>query len=799
MSARARRGAARRAKPAPRRAASRASRAATARPAKRPAGKSSRPAATRASSRTRGQAPRPATASSTLADLLFEIGVEELPSSYILPALDQIERGARAGLEALRLGFAGLETWATPRRLVLSVTGLAAKQTDHREEVQGPAVRVAYDEHGRPTRALLGFCQGKGVDPGAVRRVQTPKGEYVAATLEHRGRPARDVLGPMLAELATRLQFPKAMRWIAGDDTRFARPVRWLVALLGDRVVPVRAFGLDAGRVSRGHRFLHGGSVTVARARDFRAALRRARVIVDHRERAALLQSQIDQAARAASGQVVADPELVEINTFLVEWPTAFGGEFAAGFLDLPREVIVTALREHQRFFAVEDAQGRLRPAFVAVRNGDVRGQARVRKGNRDVLTARLEDARFYWETDLKHPPAERVEQLAGVVWMEGLGTLRDKAERLEALVAWLDAGLRSGVGEPARRAARLCKTDLLGEMIGSGREYASLEGVIGAYYARRAGEPEAVAAAIAEHYRPRGPADELPRTEAGALLALADKFDHVAGAFVAGKTPSGSEDPYGVRRAANGVVRILIEQGRHLDLRDATMEMTRPFSAADPELPQAVIVKKLGDFWRGRVEVALEERGIPHDVREAALEAQLPLADGQRTRPGWIDPCDALERARVLSGFRHDPRFEPLVILFRRVGNILKAGTEKLPEAVEPGRLTESAERELLGALEHAADRTRPLWERRAYGEILPVLLDMGGAIHGFFDHVMVNVEDPPTRLNRLRLLAEVRALFLRGWDLSRVVVEGEGAGGRGPDSTPTFQPSGASASLSR
>jgi len=711
------------------------------------------------------------------ADLLFEIGVEELPSSYILPALEQMERMVRTGLDELRLAFEDLETLATPRRLTLHVRGLAAKQTDHREEVQGPAARVAFDDQGQPTRALVGFCQGKGVEPAAVRRVQTPKGEYVTVTIEHRGRPAREVLPGLLAGIARRLQFPKAMRWNAGDDARFARPVRWLVALLGKRVVPVQAFGLNAGRRSQGHRFLHGRPVEIRRASDYRATLRRASVFADHRERAEDLARQLEKAARAAGGRVVSDPELLEINNFLVEWPTAFHGSFDARFLDLPREVIVTALREHQRFFAVEDPSGRLLPMFLAVRNGDARGLARVRKGNEDVLIARLEDARFYWKTDLKHAPAKRIESLAGVVWMEGLGTLREKAARLESLAGWLAERLAPGANAAARRAALLCKTDLLSEMIGSGKEYASLEGVMGAHYARHAGEPDAVTAAIAEHYRPRGPADSLPATEAGALLSLADKLDHVAGAFVAGKVPSGSEDPYGVRRAANGVVRILIAQARHLDLRDATMEMTRAFFATDPELPQAAIVKKLGDFWRGRVEAALEERGVPYDTREAALEAQMPMEDAGRPRPGWIDACDCYERARVLMGFRGDPRFEPLVILFRRVGNILKAATEPLPPAVDRERLAENAEQTLLAALEQASTRTRPLWERRAYADILPVLLDMEQAIHGFFEHVMVNVEDAGTRLNRLRLLADVRALFLRGWDLSRVVVEGERA----------------------
>jgi glycyl-tRNA synthetase beta chain len=691
------------------------------------------------------------------------------------PALEQLERGARQGLEELRLGLERVETFATPRRLALLVRGLAARQSSFEEEVLGPAARVAYDAQGAPTAALLGFCRSKGLEAAAVRRVETPRGEYVAATLRHAGRPALAVLPGWLSALATGLQFPKSMRWLTHDETRFARPVRWLVALLGERVVPVTAFGLTAGRRSFGHRFLHGGPVEVRRASDYLRTLARASVVADHRARAEELSAQLEAEARRAGGRVVPDPELVEINNFMVERPTAFAGRFDPRHLELPREVVVTALREHQRFFAVEDSSGALLPVFVAVRNGDRRGMERVRRGAEDVLAARLEDARFYWQTDLQLPPAERVGALAGVVWLEGLGTLADKARRLESLAGWLAERLAPEVGAAARRAALLCKTDLLSEMIGSGKEYASLEGIVGSHYARLAGEPEAVVQAIAEHYRPRGPADALPAGAAGAVLSLADKLDHVAGAFVAGKIPSGSEDPYGVRRAGNAAVRILIEQRRHLDLRDATMEATRPFLAADPDLPQAAIVKKLGEFWRSRVEAALEERGAPYDTREAALEAQVPLDGAERARPGWIDPWDCWERARVLSGFRSDPRFESLVILFRRVGNILRAATEPLTSPLDRARLAEPAERELMAALESARGRTQPLWDRRAYADILPVLLDMEQAIHGFFDRVLVNVEDAPTRVNRLRLLTEVRALFLRGWDLSRVVVEGE------------------------
>jgi len=705
-------------------------------------------------------------------ELLFEIGVEELPASYVPPALEQLEQRVRDGLAALRLACGGIVTHGTPRRLTVIVHRVAPRQTDLDEEAMGPAAKVAFDAAGQPTRALLGFCAGKGVDPSAVRRVETPKGEYVTVAVHHAGRPAAEVLPAMLAQAALPLQFPKTMRWDAGNY-RFGRPVRWLVALFGADVLDVSAFGLEAGRSSFGHRFLHPGKVSVKEPGGYLDALRKAKVVADASERRRMVAEQVAAAAQQRGGRVVADDELTDIVNFLVEWPTVITGSFHERYLDLPREVIVTALREHQRFFAVERTDGTLLPCFLTVRNGDATGLDTVRKGNEDVLVARLDDARFYWDTDLKHKPSELVEKLSGVVWMEGLGSLRDKAARLESLAGWLGERLAPEARTAATRAALLCKTDLLGEMIGSGKEYASLEGVMGGHYARRAGETEEVAAAISEHYLPRGAGDQPPFSVAGALLALADKLDHVAGAFVAGKSPSGSEDPYGVRRAANGALRIVIERSWRLDLRAAAMEITRSFFAADSDLPQAEIMKKLGEFLRSRVDTALEERGLPYDVREAALEARIVL--GGATRPGWCEAADALARARALEAFRGDPRFAPLVILFKRVSNILKAATEPVPATIDTARLSDSHEQALLAAVELARARTDSQWEKREYAAILPELLGMGDAIHAFFDHVMVNVEQEDVRRNRLRLLTDVRDLFLRGWDLSKAVVEGE------------------------
>lgn len=712
-------------------------------------------------------------------DLLFEIGVEELPSSYVPPALEQLERAVRAGLQELRLAFDDVAIYGTPRRLAVLVTDVAERAKDFEEEAMGPATRVAFDAEGRPSKALLGFCAGKGVDVGSVRRVETAKGEYVAVTVQHVGKPAAEVLPGLLGSLAPRLQFPKTMRWDAGDY-RFGRPVRWLVALLGDVVLPVQAFGLTAGRRSFGHRFLHPGPVEIPSPRRYVEVLERAFVLADHRVRRLVVEEQVAKVADEAGGKVLPDPELLDINTFLVEWPTAYLGRFEDKYHVLPNPVLITAMREHQSFFAIEDSRVGLGAkflldAFVAVRNGDERGIEVIQKGSENVLVARLEDALFYWVTDLKQAPAELVEELASVVWMEGLGSLRDEAERLESLTGWLADRLAPGAKDNAMRAALLCKTDLLGEMIGSGKEYASLEGIMGGAYAAKAGEPTEVAMAIRDHYRPRGAGDALPASEAGAVLALADKLDHVAGAFVAGKSPSGSEDPYGVRRAGNGAVRIVMEQGRSLDLRAAAMEMTRAFFAANPDLPQAEIIRKLGEFLRTRVDTALEERGVAYDTREAALEARIVL--GGAARPGWCDAADALERARTLGAFRGDPHFTPLVILYKRVANILKAATEPLPAALDRASLGDPAERSLLAALNATIAATAPLWERKAYAQILPALLGLESAIHGFFDQVMVNVDDPAVRLNRLKLLAEVRDLFVRGWDLSKIVVEGEKA----------------------
>ena len=698
---------------------------------------------------------------SASADFLLEIGVEELPSTYVPPALAALEKGIAQELSDLRLGFGAVRSYATPRRLAVHVTGVALRQPDVDEEVTGPSVKAAYDAEGKPTPALQGFARGKGIDLGAVRRVSTDKGEYVAATVRVLGKSASDVLPGVIERRLAALPFPKTMRWSREAPAfRFARPVRWLVALLGDEVVPARAVGLTAGRETRGHRFLAPGATAVERPDRYAATLERAKVVVDVEARLRALLEGARRAATEGGGKLVEDGELAAINNFLVEKPVAVLGRFDASFLDLPREVIVTAMREHQRYFAVEDAGGKLLPCFVAILNGCEKNLAGIVRGNERVLRARLDDARFYWNADLERAPGDRVEDLAGITWLEGMGTMRDKARRVEGLAGWLSSQWAPASEKAARRAALLMKTDLLGEMIGSGKEYASLEGLMGSYYAQRHGEDAAVVAAIREHVLPRYADDPLPASDAGAVLSVADRLDAVAGIFVAGKVPTGSEDPYGVRRAANGIVRLVLTQERSLDLAEASRRAVAGYGRSDAE----TALSALGEFWRARVEQALADRGVAYDEAATVLDSAL----------GAADPLDAWRRAEALRAHRKETSFLTLVIGYKRVANILRAEADA-PAAPPDTSWKHPAEEALARALAQARERATPLYDRHDYPGVLDVLLGMREAIDAFFTDVLINdPKDPSGRLRRLGLLSQVRALFARGFDLSKIVVEG-------------------------
>jgi len=689
------------------------------------------------------------------ADLLLEIGTEEIPARFIDGALEGLAAAARGTFAEHGLEFGAVRTMGTPRRLALCVTDLRLRQEDRVTEVRGPSRQAAFDAEGRPTRAALGFARAQGVDVADLEVRSTPAGDYVFAVRREAGRPAAQVLAEGLPELVARLEFPRTMRWGRGDFA-FVRPIHWVVALLGKDEVRFSVAGVASGRCSRGHRFLHPGPVEIDGPSAYVATMEAARVLVDPAARRERIRSQVEAAARAAGGRAAVDETLLTEVTHLVEWPEAVTGRFDEAFLDLPEAVLVTVMRHHQRYFPVVDEAGRLLPAFVTVANG-IAGQA-VRLGNEGVLRARLADARFFHDEDLKAPLAERVERLGEVGFVEGLGSMRDKVERVRTLARHLveaaghpdAAGLPAASGLPAvvDRAALLCKADLVTQMV---RELPELEGVMGREYALKSGEDPAVAQAIFEHTLPRFAGDALPDSPAGTILALADKLDTVAACFAAGIRPTGSQDPYGLRRQALGVVQVLLKAGLPLDLADLVDRALAGFGPAAPnaegtapdrEPDRASVRRDLLEFFSARLRTVLDEAGISYDVADAVLDRG----------PGA--PVVTLARARALQEFKDRPAFADLKAAYIRVSGL----GEKAPHArVAAERFTEPAERALWDAFQQAwAGGARAL-ERGDYGAYLETMAALRPEVDRFFDGVLVMTDDPAVRENRLALLRRV------------------------------------------
>jgi glycyl-tRNA synthetase beta chain len=730
---------------------------------------------------------------------VFEIGTEELPPTAAWDGARQLREAASAALEAARIPADGVRAYSTPRRLTLVVEGVALHQRELTREVRGPAVRAAFGPDGRPTQAAEGFAHAQGVPVATLERRTTPQGEYLFAVRREPGQPTATVLADLLPEVAGRLAFPKSMRWGTGS-ARFARPVRWVMALLGSHVISCAFAGIRAGRHTRGHRVLHPEEVAVTAADAYEAALRRASVVVDSDERRTRVVAAIGHAADSVRGRPILDPDLVEETVQLVEWPAALTGRFAPEFLDLPREVLVTVMQHHQKYFAVEDAAGRLLPAFVAVRNGGTRGLETVREGNEWVLRARLADARFFFEEDRKRRLVGRVPELAGLVVHERLGTMAEKTRRLEILARRLAETLALGPDITAHltRAAHLSKADLVTHVV---REFPELQGVMGGIYARLDGEPEPVADAIREHYLPRGAL--LPRFDAAAYLALLDKVDTLMGALAAGIVPSGSEDPYGLRRAAQGIVAIILDRAILVDIQDVArgaLDLWAEQRSGD------VAAKAAGDSGRAfdaamellrqRLRARLIEDGLSYDTVDAALEA------------GTADLAETAARARALGEFRRAPEFLRLYTAFDRAARILPArfdgridldamrepaerrlweavekiradlvgepeGGQAAREAMTGAQLAARVSRRIVGGLPAGASGTGKMAALAAgYRRALERLSGLADPVDRFFTDVLVMADDAAVRATRLALLAGVVNLVRPIADLSRVVV---------------------------
>jgi glycyl-tRNA synthetase beta chain len=686
------------------------------------------------------------------ADFLVEVGTEELPPTALASLMAAFVRQLAEGLERDRLAHSGITGYATPRRLAVLVAGLAPSQADRELELKGPPVSVAFDPQGEATPAAQAFADRCGVPVAELGRTKTSKGEWLSCRTVDTGRPAAELLPDIVGLVLHSLPAPRRMRW-GSIEEEFVRPVHWILMLHGENVVDASLLGLRSDRLTRGHRFLSAGKLVVNRPKDYLGVLEQAFVVADFGERRQRIVDGVRSAAAAVGGKAIATDELYDEVTALTEWPVPLTGRFDKAFLLLPREVIVATLTSHQRYFPVEDEQGRLMAAFVTVANLESREPDKVRDGNERVIRPRLADAAFFWEQDGKTALDARQEALHEIVYQKGLGSIGDLSVRIASLAGTIASRLQADRG-PAERAALLSKCDLLTGMVG---EFPELQGIMGRYYARRSGEPETVADAIGEQYLPRFAGDSLPKTTTGQILALADKLDALAGAFCLGKKPSGNRDPFGLRRAAIGIVRIMVEGELDLDLPRLIADACR---LQPPEIADAgALGDEIYNFILERLRAYyIDQQGVQPEVFEAV----------RARRPASLFDFDS--RVKAVAAFVKLDAADSLAASNKRIANILRQAGQPGGGPVDPGMLKEDAEKDLYEAILAAKTAVAPLLEKRAYEAVLAALAQLRQAVDRFFDDVMVMTDDERVRQNRLALLSGLRALFLDIADISRL-----------------------------
>lgn len=687
-------------------------------------------------------------------DLLLEVGVEEIPAAFVPATAAQLETRANEIFEKLRLGTPSVRVFVTPRRLALTVQGIPDAQEDAVVEVRGPSVAAAFDEQGRPTRAAEGFARAQGVTVDQLVRRSTPQGEYLFAVRREKGRSAAEVLVTALPDLVMGLEFPKSMRW--GDGKyRFCRPIRWVVALLGSEVLPLEIAGVQAGRLTRGHRVLAPGPHEVRDLQDYLERMPQFGVVLDQEERKRIIYAQATQVAKECGGVLVENPELLEHVANLVEWPTAFSGEFHPDYLDMPEEVLITVMARHQKYFAVRDREGKLMPRFIAVRNGGTDHLDTVRKGNEKVIQARLADAKFFYNEDLNRKLSDRVDDLERLVFQEKLGSMRQKVERIRRLVDFLceSLGVDAATRDVASRAALLCRADLTTNMV---KEFPELQGVMGRRYALENGEGEEVAQAIFESYLPVASGGALPETVPGKLVAIADKADTLVGIFAVGLKPTGSQDPYALRRHGTALIAIMSSFPQMVGLR-SLLESAASLLQNTVHVGSQVIDDVM-EFLAGRIRTLLADRGIRYDVIEAVLASK------------WHDPRDVFLRADALAEFASDPEFNKFMIAFRRAANLSR---DSQSGDVRPELFVEPQEGQLYSAFLSVRDEAKNALVCRDYRRFLRTMSKLYEPVNQFLDKVLVMCPDPAIRENRLLLLKNVALLFTEAADPGRLVVE--------------------------
>ncbi len=685
-----------------------------------------------------------------MTDFLIEIGTEELPPKALKSLIDAFEQNVRDGLSNARLDCDDISAFATPRRLALLIHKLADKQADQTVTVKGPPVHIAFDDAGKPKPAATAFAKKCGVSVDELDREKTEKGEWLKYEKHEAGESMLSLIGPIIEKALLAMPIPRRMRW--GDSAiEFVRPVHWVLALYGKKTPKLEILGVAAGNETVGHRFMSEGPIQIESPGDYEKTLKKeGRVIADLAKRRAKVVDSVEAAADAAGGIAIGSEELYDEVAALVEWPVAVTGAFEERFLKLPREIITATLSGHQRYFSIEGADGSLLPEFITIANIESSDPSKVSDGNERVVRPRLADAEFFWQTDLQSSLEERRESLANVVYQQGLGTIADKVERTIAIADQLAATV--GVeGSSVRRAAALCKSDLVTGMVG---EFPELQGVVGRYYAIENGEPAEVATAIGEHYKPRHASDTLPEARAGRVLAVADRLDTLAGLFATGKKPSGNRDPFGLRRAALAVIRILIECGLDVDLGESLAHALslQPVKTSDD------VHAELLQFFKDRLRGYATDRGHSVEAFEAVSVGGLgSLVDFER-------------RLDAVSRFHELDDAESLSAANKRIANILKKAESGKLAAIDASLLNDDAERALYTEVQGVRSDVEPLLNAREYSAALTRLAALRPTVDAFFDDVMVMADDEAVRANRLALLAELRSMFLEVADISRL-----------------------------
>jgi glycyl-tRNA synthetase beta chain len=703
-------------------------------------------------------------------ELLLEIGTEEIPSVYLNPAINRIEELAKKILTENRISYGEIRVFGSPRRLILFVENLSDRQESVASKIIGPPKRVSFDENGLSTQAAVGFAKNQGIKVEDLKIEKTEKGEYLFAIKEEKGGATKKILPDILTKLIFSIPFPKHMRWGDGN-VKFVRPVHWILCLYNGDVVKFKLDSVKSGNKSFGHRFLSPKAFTV---KDFASYKRKTKgnyIIFNQGERKEAILKEANKLAKKAGGSLYEDADLLEAVTHLVEYPSPIFCEFEKEYLELPKEVLISVMKKHQRYFPVVNSNGSLLPNFIAISNNKVKNPSVMKAGYERVLKARFSDGRFFYEEDRKKPFNEFIEKLKSVVFQERLGTYYEKVERIVKLTNYLSDVIAPDEKEISERAAFLCKADLVTQMV---YEFPDLQGIMGREYAKLSGEKKEVADAIYEHYLPRFVGDKLPDSRAGDVVSIADKIDTIVGCFGVGLIPSGSEDPYALRRQTLAIANIILGKGYQLsisDLIDKTIDivgqkLVLTSSKSGIERGRGDVKNEVIDFFKSRLKNQLVSDGFSYDVVDAVFSAK------------FDDILDAVNKVKALSGLKTLPYFEPLAVAFKRAANLImtssKSGIVKENKygSPDPALFKEDAERELHESFYNIKNDVEKLVHEKKYLDAMKKIAEMRGSVDKFFDKVMVMVEDKSLRENRLNLLCNISRLYGELADFTKIII---------------------------